>query len=136
MMNFLEREITHDIIGAFYDVYNALGFGFLEHVYMLALERELVARGRSVRREVSVPVMYKGDILAHHRLDMIVDEKVVVESKSTYVLPPASQRQLLNYLRATGLEVALLLHFGPEARFYRVVLSRLSVALSSRSPLT
>ena len=56
----MEREITHEVIGAFFDVYNDLGFGFLEHVYSLALERELVARRRKVGREVSVPVFYKG----------------------------------------------------------------------------
>jgi GxxExxY protein len=125
----IEREITHDVIGAFYDAYNALGFGFLEHVYALALERELTARGRSVRREVSVPVMYKGEILTTQRLDMIVDEKVVVEIYSMHTLPPTSHRQLLNYLRATTLEVALLLHFGPDARFYRIVQSRVSAQI-------
>lgn len=62
-------------------------------------------------------------MLTTQRIDMIVDEKVVVEIKSTPVLPPTAQRQLLNYLRATKLEVALLLHFGPDARFYRLVQS-------------
>ena len=124
--NLIEHEITHEIIGAFYDTYNALGFGFLEHVYALALERELTARGRTVRREVSVPVMYKGELLTTQRLDMIVDDKVVVEIKSTHTLPQTAHRQLLNYLRATALEVALLLHFGPDARFYRIVQSKVS----------
>lgn len=112
---------TGDVIGAFFEVYNALGFGFLEHVYSLALERELMSRGRLVGREVSVPIFYKGDTITSQRVDMIVDERVVVEIKSTYVLPPAAKRQTLNYLRATNIEVALLLHFGPEAKFYRLV---------------
>lgn len=121
----LQRDTTHDVIGAFYEVYKELGFGFLEHVYSLALERELRARGRSVVREVSIPVYYKGDLLTKHRVDMIVDGVVVVEIKSTYALPPIAKRQTLNYLRATNLEVALLLHFGPEAKFHRLVHSTL-----------
>jgi GxxExxY protein len=120
----IEREVTSDVIGAFYDVYNTLGFGFVEHVYSLALERELLGRGRRVGREVSVRISYRGDRLTSQRVDMIVDEKVVVEIKSTHVLPPTAKRQTLNYLRATTLEVALLLHFGPQARFYRFVQSK------------
>jgi len=119
----LERESTHAIIGAFFDVYNQLGYGFLEHVYSLALERDLVARGRMVGREVSIPIRFRGEVLTTQRVDMIVDEKIVVEIKSTFVLPPTAKRQLLNYLRATNLEVALLLHFGPDAKFYRLVQS-------------
>ena len=116
----IEREITGDVIGAFYDVYNELGFGFLEFVYSLALEKELLRRGR-VGREVSVPVIYKGEILANQRVDMVVDDKVMVEIKSTEMLHPKARRLTLNYLRSTTLEVALLLHFGPEAHFYRFV---------------
>jgi GxxExxY protein len=119
--NLVEREITRSIIGAFFEVYNTLGFGFLEYHYVMALERELIARGHRVDREVCVTVWYKGEELGQHRLDMIVDGKVVVETKSTYVLPRCAQRQVLNYLRATTLEVGLLLHFGPEAKFYRCV---------------
>jgi GxxExxY protein len=117
----LERDITQDVIGAFYDVYNTLGYGFLERVYSLALERELVARRRQVGREVSVPIYYKGEMLTAQSVDMLVDEKVVVEIKSTPVLAAIAQRQTLNYLRATRLEVALILHFGPNARFQRVI---------------
>jgi GxxExxY protein len=116
-----QREITHQVIGSFFEVYNALGFGFLEHVYSLALERELRSRGLAVGREVSSQIWYKGDVLTSQRVDLIVEEKVLVEIKSTYVLPPAARRQMLNYLRATNLEVALLLHFGPDAKFYRLI---------------
>jgi GxxExxY protein len=117
----IEATLTHSIIGAFYEVYRALGYGFLEHVYATALERELVARGHGVAREVPVRIMYKGDELCSQRLDMIVEEKVVVEVKSTYELHPAAQRQLYNYLRATTLEVGLLFHFGREPQFHRLV---------------
>jgi GxxExxY protein len=119
----LEEKLTHSIIGAFYDVYNTLGFGFLEHVYMLALERELVARNHHVAREVSVRVTYKGEELCTQRLDMIVDNKVIVEIKSTQNLHPLAQRQLYSYLCATTLEVGLLFHFGRRPGFYRLVRS-------------
>ncbi|MFN2564747.1 MAG: GxxExxY protein [Gemmatimonadaceae bacterium] len=116
----IEERRTHSIIGAFFDVYNTLGFGFLEHVYVLALERELLTRGHRVARELSVRVMYKGEELCTQRLDMVVDDKVVVETKSTFDLHPSAQRQLYSYLRASNLEVGLLLHFGREAKFYRL----------------
>ena len=114
-----EQSITEAIIRAFFDVYNNLGFGFLESVYMAALERELVRRGHRVTREVKVRVYYKGEAIAWQRIDMLVDDKVVVELKSTELLPPASSRQLDSYLRATQLEVGLLLHFGPQPKFFR-----------------
>ena len=117
----VEERLTHSVIGAFFEVYNNLGYGFLEHVYVMALERELIARKHRVAREVAVQVFYKGDHLAEHRLDMIVDQKLVVETKSTHELHRSANRQVYNYLRSTNLEVGLLLHFGPEARFYRLV---------------
>jgi len=116
----VEEELTFSVIGAFFEVYNTLGHGFLEHLYVVALERELLAKDHHVAREVSVPVFYKGYELGRQRLDMIVDEKLVVETKSSYVLPREAKAQVYNYLKATGLEVGLLLHFGPEANFYRL----------------
>ena len=114
-------ELTHSIIGAFYDVYNGLGFGFVEHPYVLALERELTRRGHRVSREVVVPLYYQGEFLCHHRLDMVVDEKVVVEAKSTYKLHEAATRQVYSYLKATHLEIGLLLHFGPKPGVFRLI---------------
>ena len=82
----IHQPITQSVIGAFYKVYNTLGLGFLEHIYILALERELRTRGHQVRREAGVCVMYKGEELAYQRLDMIVDDVLVVEVKSTVEL--------------------------------------------------
>ena len=117
----LEEKLTHSVIGAFYEVYNHLGFGFLEHLYVMALERELLQRGHVVGREVNISVTYKGEELGTQRLDMVVDNALIVELKSTAELHKAAPRQLYNYLRATNLEVGLLLHFGPEPKFYRVI---------------
>ena len=117
----IDERLTHSVIGAFFEVYNNLGYGFLEHVYVMALERELIARNHQIAREVAVQVFYKGDHIAEQRLDMIVDQRLVVETKSTRELHKSANRQVYNYLRATNLQVGLLLHFGPEARFYRIV---------------
>jgi GxxExxY protein len=119
----IHDKLTYSVIGAFYDVYYTLGYGFLEHVYVAALTRELRSRNHDIGREVSVPVLYKGEEVARQRLDMIVDRRVVIETKSTRTLHDGSVRQVENYLRATSLELGLLLHFGPQPRFYRVICS-------------
>jgi GxxExxY protein len=129
----IEEALTDSVIGAFYEVYNTLGFGFLEHIYIMALERELLGRGHHVAREVCVRVTYKGDELAQQRVDMVVDEKLVVETKSTYELHKAAPRQVFNYLRATNLEVGLLLHFGPQPSFFRLISSNKRSASSAES---
>lgn len=106
--------LTRSVIGAYYEVYNSLGYGFVEHVYAAALELELAGRGHCVGREVSVAISYKGREIARQRLDMIVDNILVVELKAGAELPPASLRQVFSYLRATQLQVGLLFHFGPR----------------------
>ena len=118
----IHEDLTHSVIGAFFEVYRNLGYGFVEHLYVMALERELRAKGHTVSREFAVLVRYKGEELGYQRLDLVVDDRLVVEVKSTHKLPPDAPRQLYNYLKATNLEVGLLLHFGPEgAKFYRQI---------------
>jgi GxxExxY protein len=120
----IERDLTYDVIGAFFEVYNTLGYGFLEQIYVEALAIELRERGHLVERELPASVRYKGHVIARHRLDMVVDGRVVVEAKAGPRLSPFAARQLYNYLRATDLSVGLLLHFGPEATHHRVVCDR------------
>jgi GxxExxY protein len=115
-----EGRITGEIIGVFFNVYNALGFGFLESVYRRAMRDDLRARGLDVKDESPISVRYNGREVGHFRLDLLVEDRVAVELKATMLLGPTDKRQLLNYLRATNLEVGLLLHFGPDARFIRV----------------
>jgi len=117
----IHEELTGAAIGAFFNVYDTLGHGFLEHIYKAALERELRARGHRVAREVGVTVLYKGEELAHQRLDMLVDECLVIEVKSKQESPDIGRAQLFNYLRATSLEVGLLLNFGPKPSYKRVL---------------
>jgi GxxExxY protein len=116
----VEEALTRCVIGCFFDVYNTLGFGLLENLYAKALEWELVNRGHRVVREFGVRVAYKGIDLGLQRLDLVVDETLVIEIKSTHDLPKAAIRQVHNYLRVSNLEIGLLLHFGPAPRFYRV----------------
>ena len=120
----IHERLTHSIIGAFFEVYNTLDFGYLEQIYLSALAVELRARGHFVDREVGVRVHYKGAEIGWQRLDMVVDETLVVEVKSTTELHSSARRQLRNYLCATRLKVGLLLHFGPEPRFYRLGAAR------------
>ena len=115
----IHERLTYSIIGSFYEVNNTLGLGFFEGVYMSALERELIARGHRVEREVWVPVWYKGEVVARQRVDMIVDETVIVEGKATFQLHSDAGRQPYSYVRSTKFEVALLLHFNPKPRAYR-----------------
>ena len=117
----IEEELTRAVIASFYIVHRALGYGFREHLYSLALERVLQSRGHRVSREVAVMVYFRGEPLARQTLDMIVDDVLVLEIKSTERLHSEAVRQLFSYLTSTNLEVGLLLHFGREARFQRVV---------------
>jgi GxxExxY protein len=129
----IHEGLTRSVIGAFFEVARTLGFGFLEHVYVASLTRELHDRGHEVGREVSVQVLYKGEEVARQRLDMIIDGKVIVEIKSTRILHEGSVRQVGNYLRATNLELGLLLHFGPRPRFYRVICTNSTLRTPNRS---
>ena len=115
------EQLTGSVIGAFYEVYKTLGHGYLESLYATALEWELLARGHRVAREMSVRVMYKSAELGMQRLDMVVNDVLVVEIKSTATLQKIATRQVYNYLHATNLEVGLLLHFGPDPQFFRIL---------------
>jgi GxxExxY protein len=117
----IEGTRSHSIIGAFYDVYKKLGFGFVEHVYAAALEHELIKRGHKVGREVVVPVHYDGIIIAYQRLDLLVDDRIIVELKVFDRYAAACERQLYNYLRCTNLELGLLLYFTEQPKFRRIV---------------
>jgi GxxExxY protein len=109
------------IINAFRNVHRTLGFGYREHIYSLAMERELISMGHRVEREVAVMVHYRAEPLARQTFDMVVDDRVIVENKATEHLPPGSTEQLFSYLCSTNIEVGLVLHFGRKASFYRVI---------------
>ena len=117
----LHGDLSQSVLRCFFEVYNRLGGGLPEHVYMMALERELRAARHDVARELGVPVVYKGELLTMMRIDAVVEGKLVVEAKATYIVHTNARRQLHSYLRCTRFEVGYLLHFGPEPRFHRIV---------------
>ena len=117
----LERERIESIVGGFYAVYNYYRYGLNESVYAGALEIELTKRGHRVARELAVSVSYHGQHVAWQRLDMVVDDVVIVETKATEKLSPNAKPQLLSYLRASPFQVGLLLHFGPSAQFFKLI---------------
>ena len=116
-----ERDTTRAIIGVFFRVYNELGFGFLESVYRRALAHELRKLGLGIDVEASIDVWYDGIQVGHFRADLLVERRVIVETKASAALVDADRKQLLNYLRASDLEVGLLLHFGPKAAVKRLI---------------
>jgi GxxExxY protein len=118
----LHEELSRSIIAAFFETYNDLGYGFSEHICVTAIEKEIERRGHVVARELAVPVWVKNEVVGNQRLDMLVDDKIILEVKSALVLPKAADQQLASYLHGTEFEVGLILHFGEEAKFYRRVL--------------
>jgi len=117
-------QITNAIIGAMFEVHNVLGQGFLESVYANALTVELRQRGVPVDRNVPFEVMYRGASIGRYVADLVVDQKVIVETKVAKAIDPVHRAQLLNYLRASGLEVGLVANFGSSVQFKRVVWTR------------
>ncbi|HEY3366176.1 MAG TPA: GxxExxY protein [Symbiobacteriaceae bacterium] len=112
MSEFLHTDVTQAVIGAAFEVHNTLGPGFLESVYEEALSHELKQRGILVTRQVEVPIRYKGVVVGTHILDLVVDQKVVVELKAVKDLAEIHTAVVLSYLAATKHPVALLLNFN------------------------
>lgn len=114
--------LTYQILGCFYRVYRQLGAGFLESVYLRSMLIELEGAGLSAEAEVLVPVWFKGHDVGQFRADIVVERLVLLELKAAESLCKAHEAQVVNYLRATDLEIALLLNFGPKPQFKRFVL--------------
>lgn len=118
---FKHREITQRIIGVFYEVYNDLGYGFLESVYQKALGLALGSVGLSVCNKIKISVWFRGTQVGHFEGDMLVENCVLLELKAARTLDSSHQAQLLNYLRATDIEVGLVLNFGVKPEFKRLI---------------
>lgn len=119
----LHENITVKIIQAYYNVYNVLGHGFLEKVYENALALELDELGCKTERQRCLKVFYNGSIVGEYYADIVVDNLVIVELKSSDTLREEHEAQLTNYLKATEIEVGLLLNFGKKAEFRRKIFS-------------
>ena len=115
------EQLTEKIIQAFYKVYNTLGYGFLERVYENAMFIELTAMGYKVEKQKKILVYYFGNIVGDYNADMIVEDIVTVELKANECLVEENENQLINYLKATNIEVGLLLNFGRKPQIKRKI---------------
>ena len=117
----LHENITKKIIEAFYKVYNQLGYGFLEKVYHNAMLIELKRMGFECKSQHHIKVYYDEFQVGDYYADIIVDNCVIIENKASEALCEANENQLINYLKATEIEVGLLLNFGKEPEFRRKI---------------
>ena len=118
---FKHWELSQKIIGVFYEVYNELGHGFLESVYQKSLCLALVEAGLIVHSPIAIPVWFRGRQVGNFEGDMLVEKSVLLELKAVRALDSSHKAQLLNYLRATEIELGLLLNFGVSPEFKRLV---------------
>ena len=127
MEKYLHQELTSEIIAAFYKVYNTLGFGFLEKVYENALKYELEKMKFKVDKQKPITVYYNDLTVGEYFADLIVENKVISELKAAETLIEEHELQLINYLKATDIEVGLLLNFGKKPEIRRKIFSNKSV---------
>ena len=114
-------ELSERVIGAFYETYNALGYGFLESVYEGAFAVQLEHAGLRVSRQLPINVYFRGHVVGEFRADLLVEDLLLVEIKSATQLHPIHEAQLIKYLKATRIRLGLLVNFGPRPQFKRRV---------------
>lgn len=119
--NFKHSDLTDLIIRAYYNVYNVLGYGFLEKVYENALIIELESLGLSVKSQQSIIVFYNNKEVGNYIADLVVNDLIIIELKAAETMAEAHEAQLTNYLKATNIEVGLLLNFGKKPQIKRKV---------------
>ncbi len=120
-MELLHRDLTDVILKTFYEVYNELGYGFLERVYQNALYIELKNKGLEVVPQKKIKVYYRGNVVGDYYADLIVEDRIIIELKAVEYIVEQFENQLLNYLRGTDCEVGLLLNFGKKPEFRRKI---------------
>ena len=120
-MELLHEELTNTIIKTFYEVYNELGYGFLEKVYQNSLYLELKNKGLKVEAQKKIAVFYKGTEVGEYYADLMVEDTIILELKAADYIVKDFENQILNYLRATDCEVGLLLNFGRKPEFKRKI---------------
>lgn len=113
-------ELTDKIIGVYYDVYNELGYSFLESVYEESMAMALREAGLEAEPQVAVPVLFRGHQVGDFRADLLIEHKILLELKAARTLDRSHEAQLLHYLRATEIEIGLLLNFGDKPQFRRL----------------
>ena len=128
-MELLHKEITDKILKAFYTVYNILGYVFLEKVYANALFIELTKMGLKVMKQLPIKVQYDGQQVVEYFGDLVVEDLVIIELKAAEGICEEHEHQLLNYLKATDIEVGLLLNFGKKPQFKRKIFQNVNKKL-------
>jgi len=113
-------DLTDKLIGIYYELYNELGHGFLESVYQKAFALVLRQEGIAYQQQTPIHVVFRGEELGEFFADLLVESSVLIELKAVRALEKAHERQLLNYLRATNIEIGLLFNFGPAPQFRRL----------------
>jgi GxxExxY protein len=126
-------ELTERIIRVFYEVYNELGSGFVESVYREAMRLALGQANLKVEAEVPIQVRFRGEVVGVFRADLVVNDTVLIELKASEGIIREHEAQTLHYLRATSIEVALLMNFGPMPRFKRLVMDNKLKKLKEKS---
>lgn len=121
MIDLLHKEISKPILQVFYEVYNNLGYGFLEKVYQNAMYFELKSQGYEVEAQKQIKVYYKNRLVGEYYADLIIEDSVIVELKACQCLLSSHVAQLMNYLKSTPIEVGLVLNFGETPDFKRLV---------------
>jgi GxxExxY protein len=121
IVNLKYKDVTDIILKSFYEVYNELGDGFLESVYENALYIVLSGHGLTVEKQKNISVNFRGNVVGDFKADLIVNGNIIIELKAVRTLDPAHEAQLINYLKATDLEVGLLLNFGRKPQFKRFI---------------
>jgi GxxExxY protein len=117
----LYQDLSDKIIKCFYEVYNILGYGFLEKVYESALFNELKISGLNCERQKKIDVYYKATLVGEYYADIIVEDKIILELKAAEAICEEHEFQLINYLKATNVEVGLLLNFGKKPEIKRKI---------------
>lgn len=120
-MDLLHKEVAEKVIKAFYKIYNTLGYGFLEKVYENAMAIELQKMGFEIKCQYPITVYYENEIVGEYYADIIINDIIVLELKAANALLEEHECQLINYLKATEIELGLLLNFGKEAEYKRKV---------------
>ena len=123
---YLHKDLTSEIIKCFYEVYNKLGYGFLEKVYEKSLEIELKKNGFQVERQKPINVYYDKHLVGDYFADLLVENTIIVELKAAEAVCEEHENQLINYLKATDIEVGLLLNFGKKPEIKRKIFSNIN----------
>ena len=129
-MSLLHKDITNKIIKCFYQVYNTLGYGFLEKVYENAMFYEITECGLYCEKQRQIEVFYKEQKVGVYFADLVIENCVIIENKAAEALLEEHEYQLINYLKATDIEVGLLLNFGKNPEFRRKIFTNKSVQIS------